>query len=75
MHGDPINVIASVKSIKLSLYKLGVVSAEALATVNVGVIAKLYTNKKEGERPAFNHLRIKLNQLLRYGMEMVHLIY
>ena len=40
------------------------VSAEALATVNVRVITKLCINKEEGQRPAFNYLEIKLDQLL-----------
>ena len=43
------------------------VSAGAQATVNLGVIAKLYINKKEGQRAAFDYLEIKSNQLLRYG--------
>ena len=39
------------------------VSAEALATVNVRVVTKLYINK--GLRPPFIYLEIALNQLLR----------
>ena len=53
-------------------YELGVVSAEALATVNVRVITKLhiYIDKKERQRPEFNYL--ELNQI---NTVMVYLIY
>ena len=51
------------------------VSAEALATVNVRVITKLYIyiDRKERQRPAFNYL--ELNQTSYLDMVMVHLIY
>ena len=43
------------------------ISDEALTTVNVSVITKLYIylEYKGRQRPAFNYL--ELNQLLRYG--------
>ena len=53
-----------------------VVSAEALATVKVRVITKLYMyiDRKERQRPAFNYL--ELNQIIYLDMViMVHLIY
>ena len=42
------------------------VSAEALAIVNVRVITKPYIDQKEEQIPAFNCLEIKSNQLLKY---------
>ena len=50
------------------------VSTEALATVNVRVITKLYMHiDKRGKRPAYSYL--ELNQVNYSDMVMVHLIY
>ena len=59
------------KSIKL----WGVVSAEALATVKLRVITKLYMyiDRKERQMPEFNYL--ELNQMNYLDMIMVRLIY
>ena len=50
------------------------VSAEALATVNVRVITKLYMYiDKKRQRPAFNYF--ELNQINYLDMVIIHMIY